>query len=89
MVGRTRLVNAGSVGMPFDEPGACWLLIDGGALELRRTSYDLEAAASRVRRTAFPQAEQFASTYILNPPDMLQTFTQHGLEALKAASHGA
>ena len=89
MVGRTRLVNAGSVGMPFDEPGACWLLIDGGALELRRTSYDLEAAASRVRQTAFPQAEQFASTYILNPPDMLQTFTQYGLEALKAASHGA
>ena len=89
MVGRTRLVNAGSVGMPFDEPGAYWLLIDGGALELRRTPYDLEAAALRVRQTAFPQAEQFASTYILNPPDMLQTFTQYGLEALKAARHGA
>jgi putative phosphoesterase len=90
MVGRTRLVNAGSVGMPFEKPGAYWLLIDGGALALRRTSYDLEAAASRVRQTAFPQAEQFASTYILSPPDMLQTFTQYGLEALKAvSSHGA
>jgi predicted phosphodiesterase len=90
MVGRTRLVNAGSVGMPFEKPGAYWLLLDDGALELRRTLYDLDAAASRVRHTAFPQAEQFASTYILNPPDMLQTFTQYGLEALKAASsHGA
>ena len=89
MVGRTRVVNAGSVGMPFEQPGAYWLLIDDGALELRRTSYDLEAAASRVRQTAFPQAEQFASMYILSPPDMLQTFTQYGLEALKAASHGA
>lgn len=88
MVGRTRFVNAGSVGMPFEKPGAYWLLLDGG-LELRRTSYDLDAAAADVRRTAFPDAEQFASVYILQPPDMLPMFTQFGLEALKAASHGA
>jgi predicted phosphodiesterase len=24
-IGKTRVVNAGSVGMPFGEPGACWL----------------------------------------------------------------
>ena len=48
-----------------------------------------EAAATAVRRTTFPDAEQFASVYILNPPDMLQTFTQYGLEALKGAAHGA
>jgi putative phosphoesterase len=88
MVGRTRFVNAGSVGMPFEKPGAYWLLLDGG-LELRRTSYDLDAAAADVRRTAFPDAEQFASVYILQPPDMLPMFTQFGLEALQAASHGA
>ena len=98
MVGRTRFVNAGSVGMPFEKPGAYWLLLDAGrpedlqrrnAIELRRTSYDLEAAAARVRGTEFPDAEQFASVYILQPPDMLQMFTQFGLEALKAAGHGA
>jgi putative phosphoesterase len=89
MVGRTRFVNAGSVGMPFEKPGAYWLLIDGGGVTLRRTAYDLEAAAASVRATAFPDAEQFASVYILQPPDMLQTFTNYGLEALKAASHGA
>jgi predicted phosphodiesterase len=88
MVGRTRVVNAGSVGMPFEKPGAYWLLIDGG-VELRRTAYDLHAAAADVRRTGFPDAEQYASVYILEPPDMLQTFTQYGLEALKAAGHGA
>ena len=88
MVGRTRFVNAGSVGMPFEQPGAYWLLLDG-TVELRRTVYDLEAAAADVRRTAFPDAEQFASVYILQPPDLLQTFTQYGLEALKAAGHGA
>jgi len=87
-VGRTRVVNAGSVGMPFEKPGAYWLLLDGG-VELRRTEYDREAAATAVRRTTFPDAEQMASVYILNPPDMLQTFTQYGLEALKGAADGA
>jgi diadenosine tetraphosphatase ApaH/serine/threonine PP2A family protein phosphatase len=28
MVGTTRVVNAGSVGMPFGEPGADWLLLN-------------------------------------------------------------
>jgi predicted phosphodiesterase len=36
MIGNTRVVNAGSVGMPFQEPGAYWLLIDAG-IQLRRT----------------------------------------------------
>jgi len=91
-VGETRVVNAGSVGMPFEAPGAYWLLIDGGrpeGLQLRKTSYDLDAAAAEVRRTAFPDAEQFASVYLLNPPEMLQMFTQYGLDALKGAGHGA
>ena len=35
-----RLVNAGSVGMPYeDEPGAYWVLI-GPEVELRRTVYE-------------------------------------------------
>lgn len=67
MIGTTRVVNAGSVGMPFDEPGAYWLLL-GPTVELRRTHYDLAAAAGRVRRTAYPLAEKFAAESILNPP---------------------
>ena len=98
MVGPTRVVNAGSVGMPFERPGAYWLLIDAGRsedrrlrnpIELRRTAYNLDAAADAVRGTPFPDAEQFASVYILQPPDMLQMFTNYGLDALKAAGHGA
>jgi predicted phosphodiesterase len=89
MVGRTRVVNAGSIGMPFEKPGAYWLLLDSGRVELRRTEYDLQAAAAAVRRTEFPDAEPFASISILQPPDMLQALTQFGLEALKAAAHGA
>ncbi len=67
MVGETRIVNAGSVGMPFQPAGAYWLLIDR-ELVLRRTDYDLDAAAARVRATAYPQAELFAAQSILQPP---------------------
>jgi predicted phosphodiesterase len=67
MVGRTRVVNAGSVGMPFGEPGAYWVEL-GPDVRLRRTSYDLTQAAERVRATNYPQAEEFATRSILQPP---------------------
>jgi predicted phosphodiesterase len=76
MIGSTRVVNAGSVGMPFGAPGADWLLI-GDVVELRHTSYDLHHAAARVRRTEYPQAEECASRSILEPPreeDMARAF---------------
>ena len=78
-VGKTRVVNAGSVGMPFQDPGAYWLLL-GPAVQLRRTAYDLEKAAAAVRRTSYPQAEDFASRSILKPPTEAAT-----LEAFKNA----
>jgi predicted phosphodiesterase len=37
-IGSTRVVNAGSVGMPFGEPGAFWLLV-GPGIQLRRTAF--------------------------------------------------
>ena len=76
MVGRVRVVNAGSVGMPFGRTGADWLLI-GPDVQPRHTSYDLERAAERVRATHDPQAAQFAHG-ILAPPSeeaMLGAFT--------------
>jgi putative phosphoesterase len=67
MVGTTRVVNAGSVGMPFGRPGAYWFLLNG-EVELKRTAYDLSRAADVIRATDYPIAEQFASTNILSPP---------------------
>ncbi|HMA00877.1 MAG TPA: metallophosphoesterase family protein [Gemmatimonadaceae bacterium] len=67
VVGDVRVVNAGSVGMPFGEPGAYWLEL-GAELRLRRTQYDLAAAAERIRRTTYPQAEEFARRNVLQPP---------------------
>jgi putative phosphoesterase len=70
-VGRRRIVNAGSVGMPFGEPGAYWLLL-GPGVELRRTSYDLTNAADRVRASKYPEGQDFAAHNILQPPTELQ-----------------
>jgi predicted phosphodiesterase len=66
-IGRTRVVNAGSVGMPFGAPGADWLLIDDGTISLRHTAYDLEAAAARIRGTRYPSAMEFAERDVLAP----------------------
>jgi putative phosphoesterase len=78
IIGGIRVVNAGSVGMPFGEPGAYWLLL-GDEAELRRTDYDLTSAADRIRDTEYPQAEEFAAKNILQPPsegEMLEAFTR-------------
>lgn len=64
-VGQVRVVNAGSVGMPFGTPGADWLLL-GPEVELRHTDYDREAAAALFRASSYPQAE-FVTTAILQP----------------------
>jgi putative phosphoesterase len=67
-VGRIRFVNPGSVGMPYEDgPGAYWALV-GGAVELRRTDYDLEAAADAIRVSGYPDADEFVRTNVLTVP---------------------
>lgn len=75
-VGGVRIVNAGSVGMPFGEPGAYWLLL-GPAVELRRTRYDVHDAARRIRGTSYPRVDAFVGQSLLDPPteeSMLEVF---------------
>ncbi|GAC1446887.1 MAG: metallophosphoesterase family protein [Pyrinomonadaceae bacterium] len=77
-IGKVRVVNAGSVGMPFGEPGADWLLL-GADVQLRHTPYDLTEAAECIRRTSYPQAQAFAENYVLQPPkeeQMLEVFAR-------------
>jgi putative phosphoesterase len=66
MVGKTRVINAGSVGMPYGEPGADWALL-GPDIEFRHTRYDLAQAAQRIRATPYPQAAAFAAQEVLQP----------------------
>jgi putative phosphoesterase len=81
-VGRIRVVNAGSVGMPYGSPCAQWLIL-GPDVELQSTPYDLPQAAERIRGTDYPQADDFARTSVLHPPSegaMLEVFSRVGLK---------
>ena len=63
-----RLVNAGSVGMPYqDRPGAYWALL-GPDVSLRRTDYDVAATAAAIRQSDYPDAEEAAATLLTPPP---------------------
>ena len=73
MVGGIRVVNAGSVGMPFGEPGAYWLLL-GPDVQFRHTPYDLAKAAERIRATRHPLAEDFAANNVLQAPSEAEAF---------------
>src|SRR5213079_346317 len=70
-IGRVRVVNAGSVGMPYGEPGAYWLLL-GPTVQLRHSTYNLTKAAERIRATKYPEAEDFAANNVLRPPSESQ-----------------
>ena len=81
-IGKTRVVNAGSVGMPFGKPGAYWLLL-GPDVQLRHTPYDLAKAAERIRASSYPEAEDFAARNVLQPPsekEMLEAFSKAELK---------
>ncbi|OLB22804.1 MAG: hypothetical protein AUH15_05240 [Acidobacteriales bacterium 13_2_20CM_55_8] len=71
-IGSIRVLNAGSVGMPFGDPGAYWLLF-GPDIQLRHTPYDLAKAAERIRETKYPQAQEFAAGNVLQPPSEEKT----------------
>jgi predicted phosphodiesterase len=76
MIGRTRVVNAGSIGEPFGKPGAFWALL-GPDVELRYTSYDLTQAAERILAVPHHPQAQEAARDILHPPaeqEMLEVF---------------
>lgn len=86
-VGGTRIVNAGSVGMPFGPPGADWLLIDDD-LDARHTDFDLEAAAARIRETDYPAAAAFAERYVLSPPSRETMLDMMERGAIRQSSPG-
>ena len=77
VLGERRLINAGSVGKPFDRVGAAWLLL-GPDVNLRRTTYDVQSAARSTRRAlAYSAAgravaEDFAMS-IQEPPGRERT----------------
>lgn len=86
-IGGLRVVNAGSVGMPYGEPGAHWLLL-GPSVQARRTDYDHARAAARIRATSYPQRDDFAENNVLHTPseaEALAAFTPMEIGASRTA----
>lgn len=67
-IGRTQVINAGSVGLQSRAHGACWLLIDSDEYKLQVTTYDVDKAARAILASNAPYKEDFAE-HIRNPPD--------------------
>ncbi|MGZ4278881.1 MAG: metallophosphoesterase family protein [Solirubrobacteraceae bacterium] len=69
VLGGIRVVNAGSVGMPFEgRAGAFWALL-GPDVQLRRTDYDIRAAEAELRGGGWPGVDDFLRNSLLEPAD--------------------
>lgn len=66
--GGRRVINAGSVGLPYEgRPGAYWALF-GPDVSLRRTAYDVDVAAERMRASGCPHVDDVFIEPITRPP---------------------
>jgi predicted phosphodiesterase len=70
-VADSRLVNAGSVGMPYEGDAAAFWALLGPDVELRRTPYDVAEACTRVRESGIPGARAFADE-LAHPPGAVE-----------------
>ena len=77
VVGATRFVNAGSVGMPYEGDGAAfWALIEDGAPQLRRTAYDHAAAGARILAAGWPDRDSIEASLVapIDPATVTRIF---------------
>ena len=65
-VGKTTIINPGSIGLPRDgDPRASYAIIDNNAIELRRVEYPIDRAIESIRATDLPDRakEMLAEVY--------------------------
>ena len=85
VVGSVRLVNAGSVGLPYEgRPGAFWALL-GPDVELRRSEYDVHRAADELEATGYPQVRDYLVSSLLEPLSREEVTAQHERNAGRGA----
>jgi len=63
-VGATRVVNAGSVGMPYESRAAAYWALLGQTVELVSTEYDVEPAAAAIGTSGYPSADELVETLL-------------------------
>jgi predicted phosphodiesterase len=65
---RGRYVNAGSVGMPYEDDVAAFWAVISHDVEFRRTRFDVEHAIAETRRSGWPLAETFVEENLAHAP---------------------
>lgn len=73
---RGRFVNAGSVGMPYEDDVAAFWAIVGDEVEFRRTAFDVERAIAEIAATAWPSRDEFVAENLRAAPSRKQA-TEH------------
>jgi putative phosphoesterase len=64
-----RVVNAGSVGMPYeDRVAAFWAVLEDGEPSFRSTSFDVQRAAAEIHASGWPGAGTFVAENLLVAP---------------------
>jgi predicted phosphodiesterase len=59
------IINPGSIGMPYGRPGAHWAILNEGAVEMRRTAYDPQAACAQIAATSsYPDVAEWADYFL-------------------------
>lgn len=82
LVDRRLVVNAGSIGMPYGRAGGSWALLHHGAVSLRHTEVDVDAAVEAVvAGSTYPQRRSWAEEYLRSAnsdADAIAAFTPPG-----------
>jgi putative phosphoesterase len=71
-----RIVNPGSVGLPYEtRPGAYWAIL-GPDVEHRRTEYDYDAMIDAARELDFPRLDEYVRSSLVEPvgPDEVSEY---------------
>jgi putative phosphoesterase len=84
-IGAKRVVNAGSVGIPYEgAPGAYWTVLTD-EIEARRTDYDLDEAAQTIEESGFTESKKLIA--MLRQPPSSDEASKH-FEAMAADASG-
>ena len=60
-----QIINPGSIGMPYGRPGAHWAILNEGAVEMRRTAYDPQAACAQITAaSSYPDVAEWAGYFL-------------------------
>jgi predicted phosphodiesterase len=66
-IGERRVVNAGSVGLPYEGRAAAFWALLGPDVEHRETAYDVRGAIEQMSATGYPGLDDYVSSSLVEP----------------------